>query len=331
MKRHTTKPRRHSRQSVLEVRVMSPRIAWLGFLRCCIKLAKLGCLLALLGGVAYGVWRGVELAFYRNPDFRLKVIALNANPAIDELGVAAAAGIDLMANPNLFDLDVTEIARKLRALPEIADAQVQRHLPGTLAVTVTPRVPRAWICCSSATSPADTRRPGAMLVDLGGVAYPSPARQAEISANLPVVMLPVLAAHPVVVGEQIGHPELERCLMLLDAATAADADATQWIDSVRQVNEWSLMLVTRQGTSAVFSLGEHARQMESLRAALDHAGEKGYLIESINLIPRYNVPITVRGESAAPPRAIIIKETTSGKSGSSTRRARDLGDLLQRN
>ena len=81
----------------------------------------------------------------------------------------------------------------------------------------------------------------------------------------------------------------------------------QWIESIRPVNDWSLLLVTRQGTSATFGLGDHERQIESLRAALDHAGEKGYLIDTINLIPKYNIPITLRDE-AAPPKAIPVAE-----------------------
>ena len=60
----------------------------------------------MLTGIGWGVWRGIQHAFYKNPDFRLQVIDLNANPVIDELGVAAAAGIDLTANPSLFDINV---------------------------------------------------------------------------------------------------------------------------------------------------------------------------------------------------------------------------------
>ena len=118
-------------------------------------------------------------------------------------------------------------------------------------------------------------------------------------------------------------------MQLLDSARAADPDAVQWIDSIRQLNEWSLELVTRQGTSAIFSLGDHARQIESLRAALDHAGEKGYDIATINLIPKYNIPITLR-EEQAPPRAILVSPPNE-ESPSDARHARDLGTILNRN
>ena len=313
MKRHTTPPRRQSRQRVLEVRVMSPRIAWFGFLRYAGLLAKTACVLGLLAGLGWGGWRGIHKALYQNPDFRLRVITLNANPVIDELGVAAAAGINLATNPSLFDIDVQDVCQKLKGLPGIADAHVERHLPGTLAVTVVPRTPTAWVTCSAAGL-TEKRHPENLLVDHAGVAYPCPERQLEACAGLPVIELPDSGASPLKAGEKIRQPELGHCCQLLDAARAADSDAMQWIESVQQVNEWSMQLVTRQGTVATFGLGDHTRQIESLRAALDHAGEKGYLIDTINLIPKYNIPITLRAETSTPHTARAESTRTAGLS-----------------
>jgi hypothetical protein len=334
MKRHTTKPRRPSPQSVLQVRVMSPRIAWFGFLRILGKVTKLACVLAVFAGIGWGIWRGVQHAFYQNPDFRLQVIDLNPNPVIDELGVTATAGIDLTSNPSLFDIDVEQVGRKLRSLPEIADAHVERHLPGTLVVNVIPRTPKAWISCPDGGLP-EARRAGSMLVDRDGIAYPCPALQLEAAANLPVVILPSSPGNPMKAGSKIQLPELDHCILLLDSAREADPDALHWIDTVRQLNAWSLLLVTRHGTSATFGLGDHARQIESLRAALDHAGEKGYVIETINLIPKYNIPITIQNDNLppkdAPPPKAIPASPAPPASGDKGRRARDLGNILKRN
>lgn len=311
MKRHSTKPSRNSRQRVLEVRVMSPRIVWFGFLRLLGKMIKLACICAVLLGIVWAAWRGIEKAFYKNPDFRLQVITLNPNPVIDELAVAEAAGIDLSANPNLFDLSAKNITRKLTDLPEIADAHVECQLPGTLAVNITPRIPRAWISCPG-EGWEKVRCAGALLVDDHKVAYPCPERQVETAADLPVIELPPSIEHPIQAGQPIYQPELEHCLLLLEAARTADANAMQWIQSVRKVNEWSLLLITRQGTAATFGLGDHPRQIENLCAALAHAGEKGYLIDTINLIPKYNIPITLRNE-APPPRAIPVSSNSTDK------------------
>ena len=324
MRRKTTQHRRHSHQSVLQVRVMSPRIAWFGFLKFTGTLVKIACALAVLAGIGWGVWRGIQHAFYQNPDFRLQVIDLNANPVIDEIGITEVAGIDLAASPSLFDVDVTETSRKLNKLPAITEARVERHLPGTLVVRVTTREPKAWISCPDAGL-SEVRRTGAMLVDVQGVAYPCPESQAALVTELPIIELPASSEQPIIAGAKIQHPQLEACFKLLDSASQADPEAPRWIDTIRPVNDWSLLLISRQGTMATFSLGDHPRQIENLRAALDHAGEKGYVIETINLIPKYNIPITVR-ESDTPLRAIPVSSTAPADS-TGTRRTRDLSNL----
>ncbi|MES2921160.1 MAG: FtsQ-type POTRA domain-containing protein [Verrucomicrobiota bacterium] len=325
-KPRTSKPRRRPRSQVLEVRVMSPRIAWFSFLTFAGSVAKLALILAAVAGIGWGVWQGIQRAFYKNPDFRLQVIDLNPNPAIDEVGLAEATGIDLTAS--LFDIDVDEVTAKLKALPEIADARAERHLPGKLVVRVTPRTPRAWISCPQAGL-SETRRAGAMLVDFGSIAYPCPALQLESAMNLPVIKLPLSESHPIVAGQHAGHLELAHCFRLLDAACGIDPEAIHWIESVNQTNEWSLLLVTREGTSATFGLGDHDRQIRSLRAAMDHSSQKGYAIDTINLIPKHNIPITLRNEAAAP-KALPVSEP-SGVEIREDRRSRDLKALLNSN
>jgi hypothetical protein len=326
IKRQTSKPRRRSRAQVLEVRVMSPRIAWFGFLRLVGSITKFACILAVLTGLGWGVWQGIQRAFYQNPDFRLQVIDLNENPVIDELGLAEAAEIDLTAS--LFDIDVDQVVEKLLALPEISAAHAERHLPGTLVVRVTAREPRAWISCPQAGLP-EPRRAGSMLVDMDGVAYPCPQLQLEFALSLPAIELPHTEEKPILPGQPISHPELQHCFRLLDSAIAEDPESIHWIDSVKQVNEWSLVLLTRDGTAATFGLGEHSRQIQNLRVAMDHSSQKGYAIDTINLIPKYNIPITVRGEAAIP-RAIPVPEPTPADIRED-RRARDLGNLLNLN
>lgn len=327
MKRKSSN-RRHHHRNVLEVRVISPRIAWIGFLRFTGTLAKIACLLAVLAGIGWGVWRGIEHAFYQNPDFSLRQINLNPNPVIDEPGVVDVIGLDLAASPSLFDIDVRDARDKLLALHALTGARVERHLPGTLDVNVVARTPVAWIRCVGEGLDG-SRREGGMLVDRDGVAYPCPAMQFEAAASLPVFELPSLPDRPIAAGEKIGQPELDHCFRLLDAARAADPAAVQWIDTIRRANDWSLELVTRQGTRATFGLDDHPRQIASLRNALDHAAGKGYVIETINLIPKNNIPITVRGESA-PPRAIVVAPPDAIDSPAS-RRERDLGTLLNSN
>ena len=288
-------------------------------------MTKLACILAVLGGAGWGVWQGIQRAFYKNPDFRLQVIDLNPNPVIDEVGLAEATGLDLTAS--LFDIDVEMVAAKLRELPGIASAHAERHLPGKLVVRVVPRIPRAWISDPGAGL-ADTREVGAMLVDKDGYAYPCPELQLEPAMNLPVVILP--PTEEIVAGKHVTQPELAHCFRLLDSACGADPEAIHWIESIQQVNEWSLLLVTRDGTNATFAIGDHARQIANFRAAMDHSGRKGYAIDTINLIPKHNIPITLRGDATAAPEAAPVAKPRAADTRDG-RRARDMDTLLNRN
>lgn len=326
-KPRTTQSRRRPRSTVLEVRVMSPRIAWLGFLRFVGRLTKLACILAVVTGIGWGIWQGIQRAFYHNPDFRLQVIDLNPNTAIDEVDLAEATGLDLTAS--LFDIDAKSIAEKLSALPEIASARAERHLPGKLVVRVVPRTPQAWIATSSVAA-EDIRHAGSLVVDSGGIAYPCPVRQLPDAEKLPVIILP--PSHDIDPGKVVGQPELAHCARLLEAVRTADPEAIAGIESITQVNEWSLLLVTRQGTQATFAIGDHERQIANFRAAIDHSSRKGYAIDTINLIPKHNIPITVRGGEAMEetPKATVIAQPAA-KDARDGRRARDLDTLLNRN
>ncbi len=304
MKRKTTKTRRRARQSVLEVRVMSPRIAWHGFTRMLSGTLRLALVLTILVGIGWGIWRGIQHTFHHNPDFRLQVIDLNKNSVIDEVSLIEIANIDLTVNTSLFEVDVNRTRERLEAMPAVTKAVVERHLPGTLVVRITCREPRAWVA-PTGSDLSQARMVGGLLLDADGHVYPCPQLQPEEAALLPIILREDHEEHPLLAGQVLEHPELERCFQLLEAAEKADPESPRWIEFIRQANDWSLRLVTKSATSATFGLREHPAQMDKLRAALDHAAQNGYAIDTINLIPRFNVPITVRG-SQPPPRAVPV-------------------------
>lgn len=326
-KARTSKPRRRPhRPAILEVRVMSPRIAWFGFLRFLGGSLKFACILAVVAGIGWGLWQGLQAALFKNPDFRLQVLDLNPNPVIDGNDLLALAGIH--PDDSLFQIDLDDLTTRLKDLPAVKSVHAERHLPGSLVVKLEARTPRAWIACPDAGLPAE-RKAGALLVDADKVAYPCPELQLEEAAHLPIIELPPLEGQPLAAGKPVAQPELEHCFRLLDSAIEADPAAAQWIRSIRQINEWSLLLTTRDGIEATFGRGDHARQIECLRAAMDHASRQGYAIGTINLIPRHNVPLTLRSEAPAP-RAAPVPEPTAADLRDE-RRTRDFNQLLNRN
>ena len=317
----TSRPSKRPQSSVLQVRVMSPRIAWFGFLRISGRCMKYAVIAGMVGAAGWGAWKGIRHAFHENPDFRLQTVDLNQNSAIDEFGVYQIADIDPQVN--LFTLDIDQVTERLRAVPALSTVQVERRLPGTLHVRVLSRVPCAWVATEG--DPFE-RKPGALLIDHDGHAFPCTTVQFETAANLPVILLPIGGDHEIASGKTVDHPELARCLRLLDAAVDADPGSIARIESLRQANSWSLVLLTREGLAATFGLGDHERQIANFRAAIDHASRGNYSIATINLIPKINVPVTLRG-TAPPPKALIVPEPTPDDMRRD-RRSRDLNTLL---
>jgi len=325
-KRRTSNSRQRSRMKRLEVRVMSPRIAWFGFLRFCGRSMKYALILAMIGAAGWGVWLGIQRAFLHNPEFQLRLVQLNPNEALDEADVVKTASIDLQAN--LFELNPDLIRQRLAARPEVEKVTVERRLPSTLAVQVKARTPRAWIAASGADL-ATIRHPGGLLVDPSGFVYPCSALQWEVSRDLPVILVPNLPnGNAPVIGATCDRHELQRAFRLLSVATESDPDAPRWIDRIEQTNLWSLQLTTRSGTVATVGFSDQERQIKDLATALDHAGRQGYGIATINLIPERNIPITTR-EEAPPPRAIPLPEPTHQEIREE-RRSKDLKALLNR-
>lgn len=325
-KRRTSNSRQRSRMKRLEVRVMSPRIAWFGFLRMCGRVVKYAVIIALLCTAIWGVKLGIQRAFLHNPEFQLRLVQLNQNEAMDEADVVKTASIDLRAN--LFDLNIDVIHDRLAARPEVESVLVERRLPSTLSLQMKARTPRAWIAPAGSDTTA-VRHPGGLLVDPLGFVYPCPVLQWQSARDLPVILVPATGAgKSLTIGCIATHPELQRSFRLLSVAMDSDPDASRWIDHIEQANLWSMQLVTRSGTVATIGFSDQERQIKDLATALDHAGHQGYGIATINLIPERNIPITTRDE-VAPPRAIPLPEPTHQEIREE-RRSKDLKALLNR-
>lgn len=321
-KRRTSKVQHRRQVLVLQANVMSPRIVWFGILKSVRKLVKFAVILALIGGAAWGVHLGIRRGLLENEEFRLQVIQLTPNPALDERRLVQIAGIDLKGS--LFDCDVSGIESRLRALPEVGSAAVRREFPGTLIVEVVAREPHAWVASAShGVVPRDLKH--GLVVNRAGFAFACPPALLARSMELPVIHLGEGGEAPVA-GKFVTHPEFDRLNRLYQVACGEIEGAPRWIDSLSQNRAWSLELRTREGTVASFGLGDHERQMRDLETALEHARTRDQQIASIELIPERNIPVLLAGEAV--PRAILIDEPEA--SPPPDRRARDLQNILNR-
>lgn len=321
-KKRTTRVRHSKELTRLQVNVLSPRILWFGFLKSCRRLMNFALLVALGVAAVWGMRELIQHGLVKNKEFRLQAIVLSPNAALDERRLMQVAGIDISGS--LFECDSDKIESTLRALPEIAGASVRREFPGTLVVEVIAREPYVWVSGTAREIPARDPEKG-LVVDRMGFIFHCPEGLLARASMLPVLQLGE-GGEPVAAGRRISHPEFDSLRRLYQVACLQMPGAESWIYSLRQDRDWSLKLVSRDGTEACFGLGDHERQVADLKSALDHAREQEQQIASIELIPERNIPVVLRGDGT--PRAILIDEP--GPVAAPDRRARDLHNLLNR-
>jgi len=316
-------PRKPS--NILEVRVSSPRLVWLGFCGMLARLIKLGFCLAVLAAIGWACHEGYKRVVLDNPDFQLRVIDLNENPVLDEPALVELTGLDISSN--ITRVDAAGMRETLLAQPAITDARIERHLPDTLVIRINTREPRAWLAVPTTDMPIE-RAEGALLIDADLVPYPCPPRQLAAAGSLPTIILPKDAENPVKPGTPLRNDALNKCIRLLDSILEHTPDLAATIDTIDQPTPWSIRAVTHCGTEATFGLRDHERQLIRLRAALANASQTGREIATINLIPRENIPFTLKSDiPAAPPRAIPVEEPITT---ADIRREADLDSLLNR-
>ncbi|MEP4077100.1 MAG: FtsQ-type POTRA domain-containing protein [Haloferula sp.] len=287
---------------VLKANVMSPRIFWFDVRHALAQFFKLLLWAALFGAIGYGIWMGIQKGLVKNEEFRLQQIVLSDNPAVDEIRLLNVAGID--PTGSLFDCDAAKIESRLRALPEIAGAEVRREFPGTLMVDVTVREPMLWVA-NKAQGIMPRDRITGLVVDRSGLAFPCPRGDYEKALALPVIALGK-GGEALVAGAKVEHPDFVRGMRLYSAAGDFTPDSEAWVDTIWQHKSWASKMTTRDGIEVTFGHDDLGRQMGDLLAAVQHAREKGARMATITLIGTRNLPVTYH--EAPPPKAIPVEQ-----------------------
>ena len=97
----------------------------------------------LLGAIVAFVAVGTVYLTVESPLLDVDHVRVTGVQHLDSATVASAAGVQIGAP--LLRVDTGAVAARVERLPWVASATVSRALPGTLRITVTERVPVAWV------------------------------------------------------------------------------------------------------------------------------------------------------------------------------------------
>ncbi|MGJ8672328.1 cell division protein FtsQ/DivIB [Rubritalea sp.] len=285
-KKTNTRYTRAKQDRILHLQVSSPRIVMFQSLRAMRGVFKLALILTLLGVGGVYSYNYIQNHFLTSPEFSLRHLELKTNGYLNESEVAKIAQID--PSGTVFSFDIDEAEERLIARPEIVTAAIERRLPDTVKVTLTERVPVAWVACPKLAMSGRNPLSG-ILMDAEGVIFKCQGNLWEVARNLPVIEIQDAVKEEFQLGLQMTHKEAERALSLVNLIN--DKVQGEWdVKRVAVVNFYSLQVTSNDDVEATFGMYDHERQLSDLVAARRHSADTGRELSWINLLPKHNIP-----------------------------------------
>ena len=255
---------------------------WCAFRHWVWRLVKVCMLLALIGGAGYGATVGWKKLFWQNPEYALKDIEFNSDGTLTRDQARTAAKIK--PGGNIYSYKISAIRDAIRTLPQVENVEVTRYLPNRIEVTVKERKPTAWLAAApgeKSPSPEPTH-----LLDASGIVF-QPKRVLHEFKSLPVIT--GVQTEDLDPGKLIRKAEVIAALELLRHTRETGSIKVTTVD----VSKGCFIVATDQKRAQLtFGLDDIAGQLDRLSIVRNEAGLIGQEIQTINLIPMRNIPVT---------------------------------------
>lgn len=248
----------------------------------CILVAGSLSMVALVTSIGMDVILGTLL--YRNADFTLRRFQIEQQGKIGKGELVNAAGVRI--GQNLLNLSLEEVATNLQRLPNVAAVRIERRLPDTLYFFVEERRPVALICPTP--SAGTTLAQPTFYIDARGyVLKPKPG---EKLMSLPIIR--GISSDEVVEGERTNNPELRAALNFLQAVPLAQVRDGLDFSGIRIEGPGRFVISTSRGGRIRFRTGHLEEQFERLNVIFTYAENSGRHVNTVDLTPERNVPVT---------------------------------------
>ena len=255
---------------------------------------RVGIMLLLVGSIisllvigmitSAGMDKLFEKLLYQNSDFTLRRFQIEPANKIGKGELVAASGVRI--GQNLLQLSLDEVRDSIQKLPTVASVRVERRLPDTLYLYIEERRPVALLCPTPTTG-TQLAQPMYYIDSRGFVLKPKPG---EKLISLPTIR--GVSSDEVVEGEQTANPDLRAALVFLREAPLAPV--RDGLDCSRLILEGPgrFLVSTPRGGKIRFRTSCLLEQFDRLGVIFDYAESKGRIVNTVDLTPERNVPVT---------------------------------------
>ncbi len=285
------------------------------------RVVKMLTLAAFVGGLYFGATTGWKKFFWQNPDYALRDIPFSTDGTLTRDQALAVA--KLKPGANIFSYHTAAVREALRAMPQVEDAEVTRYLPKRIEIAVKERKPTAWLAASGEKSASAEP---AHLLDARGIVF-QPRHVPHEFRALPTIS--GVQTEDLEPGKPIRKAEVLAALELLKRTRETGTFKVMSIDVSKA---YCVVATDQKRAQLTFSLDDIAGQLDRLDAVRGEAALIGQEIQTINLIPLRNIPVTFMQpapvesddapEPAPPARAVVVKTKTGSDATSAKDKAK---------
>jgi cell division protein FtsQ len=252
---------------------------------------RVGAILLLAGSLAtaalvtsIGMDAILGALLYRNSDFTLRRFVIEPANKIGKGELVAASGVKI--GQNLLQMSLDEVRGSIEKIPHVASVRVERHLPDTLYLFVEERRPVALLA-PTPTAGMQLAQPMYYIDSRGFVLKPKPG---EKLMALPVIR--GISSDEVVEGEISTYPDLKAALLFLREASMTTVRDGLDCSKVLLEGPGRFVVSTPKGGKIRFRTSYLSEQFERLNVIFEYAENKGRTVQTVDLTPERNVPVT---------------------------------------
>jgi hypothetical protein len=259
---------------------------------------KIALLIALCTGGYIGLRAAATRLFFENPDYQVKTIELQTDGTLQREDVLKTA--DLHEGKNVFSVNLAQIRDRVQQLPQADEVQVVRKLPNEIDIRIVERRPIAWI-----TSETEITDPfasdAAFLVGRRGVLMKQKKLLPEY-LGLPLIL--GCRSESLEPGKVVESPEAKTALDLLRLTERSLLQTRFQIREIDISKTYCLAVTDKNRSRVMFALNDLEDQLRRLQVFLDYCDNTKQELETLNLVPQRNIPVTFTS-----PAASVINDT----------------------